>query len=134
LSLEGQLAAVEEIPHDPGCWVPGLPYQEGTCCDPVYGPRGNQDCWDGLYSFQRCCPPTSEVGVATQWIEGSRDSAWDGGADLQQEDQAGSVGLFAGYEPGKDCWSPGYTYERCCNFSLGPDGDVSCFNLHRFSF
>ncbi|CAE8663382.1 unnamed protein product, partial [Polarella glacialis] len=44
------------------------------------------------------------------------------------------VGLFAGYEPGKDCWSPGYTYERCCNFSLGPDGDVSCFNLHRFSF
>ncbi|CAE8731921.1 unnamed protein product, partial [Polarella glacialis] len=32
------------------------------CCDPIYGPSGNSDCWDGQYSFERCCLQKASSG------------------------------------------------------------------------
>lgn len=37
------------------CWSSG--YKEGDCCDSdKFGPDGNSDCWDLVFTFERCCP------------------------------------------------------------------------------
>ena len=40
--------------NDPNCWG-----RDGrswlACCDPKFGSAGNRLCWDGLWSYSRCC-------------------------------------------------------------------------------
>lgn len=37
------------------CWSDG--YDSSDCCDPDrFGPEGNSDCWDLVFTFDRCCP------------------------------------------------------------------------------
>lgn len=37
------------------CWSDG--YQASDCCDPGrFGPEGNTECWDLVFTLERCCP------------------------------------------------------------------------------
>lgn len=50
---------------DPECFPAGSNAEYTsctTCCDPGHGPFGNVNCFDGVYTFTRCCqtPPGSD--------------------------------------------------------------------------
>merc|ERR1740117_345261 len=58
---------------DPDCFPPGTANANEachSCCDQdQHGPEGNVQCWEGPYTFQRCChdrdskPPAAEAAA-----------------------------------------------------------------------
>lgn len=38
---------------DADCWLGGM--SPVDCCSASYGPRGRQECWDAMFTFERCC-------------------------------------------------------------------------------
>jgi hypothetical protein len=44
---------------DPSCWHEG--FNAAFCCNPLSGPRGFDGCWDGTYTFERCCEGNKEL-------------------------------------------------------------------------
>lgn len=48
------LARTEEAPATFDCWSAG--YQRKDCCDEArFGEGGNAQCWDLVFTFERCC-------------------------------------------------------------------------------
>eukprot|EP00928_Gymnodinium_smaydae_P012638 TRINITY_DN14587_c0_g4_i3.p1 TRINITY_DN14587_c0_g4~~TRINITY_DN14587_c0_g4_i3.p1 ORF type:complete len:264 (-),score=63.13 TRINITY_DN14587_c0_g4_i3:265-1056(-) len=47
-----QTAVAETVDFD--CWSDG--YDSGDCCDEErFGPGGNKNCWDIVFTFEQCC-------------------------------------------------------------------------------
>ena len=40
-------------------------YQRRYCCDVSFGPKGNVQCWDDVYHFDRCC---EGVNLNNSWL------------------------------------------------------------------
>uniref|UniRef100_A0A7S1WGR0 EF-hand domain-containing protein n=1 Tax=Alexandrium catenella TaxID=2925 RepID=A0A7S1WGR0_ALECA len=52
-------AAPAVLPAGTDCWVEG--YTSSACCDLYWGPSGDDHCWNGIFTFQRCCKPDEQV-------------------------------------------------------------------------
>lgn len=72
---------------------------EELCCDSSY-PTGNPECWDGTYTYERCCPQS--IAKLTDL------SCWQG--FITEE-----LCCDPAYPKGNpECWDDTYTYEKCC--------------------
>jgi len=47
------------LPKGEECWKSGYSY--GSCCDLQFGPAGDPNCWDAVFTFQRCCAPEQQA-------------------------------------------------------------------------
>jgi len=52
------------------CWTEGITPE--LCCDQRLGPRGNPDCWDAEYTYERCCEPKSSSAQPSADVAGFR--------------------------------------------------------------
>lgn len=43
------------------CWIEG--FSSELCCDPKYGPTGNEECWDDVFQYDPCCTSPSHQVV-----------------------------------------------------------------------
>lgn len=127
---------------DPTCWQDGV--QPEQCCHPRFGPQGNSQCFDGVYTFERCCgKPDAPVAIPT--------SHWN--SDCIESDvmyrHLGEHGLFVDVTTHghrgcflSDCHKSDKVdvedrtvcallcaeVEECTHWSFGPqDGVLKCF-------
>eukprot|EP00928_Gymnodinium_smaydae_P026329 TRINITY_DN20710_c0_g1_i1.p1 TRINITY_DN20710_c0_g1~~TRINITY_DN20710_c0_g1_i1.p1 ORF type:complete len:580 (+),score=134.64 TRINITY_DN20710_c0_g1_i1:112-1851(+) len=62
------------------CWHGD--FNEEFCCSDVYGPEGNSECWDEVYTYARCCeaaPATASSALAAPQQGGGSDTVRAGG-------------------------------------------------------
>ncbi|CAJ1409451.1 unnamed protein product [Effrenium voratum] len=98
------------------CFPPGSQWgaMAEDCCHSSHGPGGNPTCWDGHYTFERCCPQTAPnsalsaaaaVTAAPQLLcSGER---LQGGARFVRQ---------AGFD-GERLWHPSTSFEASFDFA-----------------
>lgn len=59
------------IPVGDECWKSGFSW--ATCCGPDAGPRGVEACWDGVFTFERCC--LMSVQASSQFFDALQSDA-----------------------------------------------------------
>eukprot|EP00747_Dinoflagellata_sp_TGD_P085781 gnl/TRDRNA2_/TRDRNA2_163004_c0_seq3.p1 gnl/TRDRNA2_/TRDRNA2_163004_c0~~gnl/TRDRNA2_/TRDRNA2_163004_c0_seq3.p1 ORF type:complete len:234 (-),score=7.86 gnl/TRDRNA2_/TRDRNA2_163004_c0_seq3:538-1239(-) len=52
--------SLDDVIKNHWCWKDRLSYVEpyrhpGTCCDPAFGVRGDENCWNSTYTYALCC-------------------------------------------------------------------------------
>eukprot|EP00435_Cladocopium_sp_Y103_P020269 s2199_g4.t3 len=83
---------------------------------------GNPACWDGHFTFARCCVAPGEDSKVAAYVS-------ETSARYQR------VGLYKDYVPGKDCWDPPlYSHELCCDLTQGFEGRKHCWDGWRLTF
>jgi len=51
--------------QDRECFPTGIPFLQQSCehcCDPGQGPRGDESCFDSVFTFKRCCRTPNDQG------------------------------------------------------------------------
>ena len=100
---------------NPQCWTPGFTYE--LCCDvKVYGAKGNVACWDPIFSYETCCVTKTKVEQTLP------AKAVVSSASSHQTDTSISSISVSGNRGNPDCWTPGFTYELCCDVKHGVVG------------
>jgi len=113
--------------QDASCW--SGPFNQQFCCDLRAGPRGHQQCWDPLHTYERCCPqeaPPAPVSPdpATQLPEAAPRDPTDTYADRNSPKHKTMVAHFD-----RLCGDGSFfTYEACCSEHLGPKGNLGCWD------
>ncbi|CAJ1426230.1 unnamed protein product [Effrenium voratum] len=80
------------LAEDASCWDGD--FTPEVCCNPKFGPRGHEECWDTVHTFERCCPEDCRT---------SDTFDFEGCCDLVSSDQ------------GKEaCWVGGRSFRSCC--------------------
>eukprot|EP00929_Paragymnodinium_shiwhaense_P073728 TRINITY_DN37670_c0_g1_i2.p1 TRINITY_DN37670_c0_g1~~TRINITY_DN37670_c0_g1_i2.p1 ORF type:complete len:346 (-),score=48.48 TRINITY_DN37670_c0_g1_i2:578-1561(-) len=116
---------------DDACWSKG--YSAAVCCDARMGLQGNSECWDGVFTYERCCegkpqaPAKKRVRVVTVYKEVPMTAdqyCW--GLDSVKEHvccdtRQGPSGVAS-------CWGGAATFEACCTPFLN-DRCSSAFSL-----
>ena len=106
---------------NPQCWTPGFTYE--LCCDvKVYGAKGNVACWDPIFSYETCCVTKTKVEQTLP------AKAVVSSASSHQTDTSISSISVSGNRGNPDCWTPGFTYELCCDVKHGVVGNTACWD------
>jgi len=66
--LSTEVQRTVAAPQGDECWISG--YSKKNCCDLYWGTAGDENCWDGIFTYQRCCSPDHDVvSEAKRYIE-----------------------------------------------------------------
>ena len=88
------------VAQDPACWDGD--FTQTVCCDRKYGPRGAEECWDPIHTYERCC--------------GVQEDCWDD----EDYDHETCCDLVKGDQGDQACWSGAQTFEYCCSGDRAP--------------
>ena len=114
------------------CWSEGFP--KSVCCGSVTGYSGNPNCWNGEFTFERCCgyaaPATESVAADTHGVHLSpKVHRTSSGTEQLHVPMESSESLQPDMVNGESgCWSQGFPFDICCDLAFGPNGHTECWD------
>lgn len=120
-------------PGATSCWLGAL--NADHCCDTgIFGPGGNEACWDEYFTFARCCPQAGGGQPrSTPDVLGAAGASR--GRQLLQEPCRGPGGepCDGAPEVSRSCWRQGYNFLFCCTRAR-PGGNPECWDGQNFTY